>query len=213
VYDVAATAHGDTCTCPDQTYRHEGRDDIGCKHVQALRLMGLLDTAPAPAQTATAELVHQPVALPDVRPDEAPELAPGDDFDPAELDDPDDTREFDPILDEPTPEEWADFEALRNEAAARDFLDTGDRFTLAELVDRQTDHYRGWDNAAGDMQAKHMEELALRTRWVKAETPEDYDARYEIVEQEARETWWKQGYQEGRAAGRREAMPYNGPLD
>jgi hypothetical protein len=38
-----------------------------------------------------------------------------------------------------------------------------------------------------------MEELALRIRWVKAETPEGYDARHEIVEQDARETWWKQG--------------------
>jgi hypothetical protein len=68
--------------------------------------------------------------------------------------------------------------------------------------------------------------------------PEDYDARHEIVEQDARETWrrsgyeaglaagrsffpsglasslrMKQGYQEGKAAGRREAASYNGPLD
>jgi hypothetical protein len=36
-----------------------------------------------------------------------------------------------------------------------------------------------------------MEELAVGVRRVKAETPEDYDARLEIVEQYARETWWK----------------------
>jgi hypothetical protein len=80
-------------------------------------------------------------------------------------------------------------------------------------VDRQTDFYRGWDNAAGDMLAKHVEELAVRIRWVKAETPDDYDARHEVVEQDARDTWWKQGYEEGKAAGRREATPYDGPLD
>jgi hypothetical protein len=76
VYDVAATAHGDTCTCPDQTYRHEGRDETGCKHIQALRLMGLLDPAPAPAPTPAGELVNQPVARSDVHPDESPDLDP-----------------------------------------------------------------------------------------------------------------------------------------
>jgi hypothetical protein len=64
-----------------------------------------------------------------------------------------------------------------------------------------------------DCIAWHIEELALRIRQVKAETPEDYDARHEIVEQDAWETWWKQGYEEGRVAGRREATPWNGPLD
>jgi hypothetical protein len=63
------------------------------------------------------------------------------------------------------------------------------------------------------MIARHMEELALRIRRVKVETPGDYDARHEIVEQAARETWWKHGFEEGKAAGRREAMPCNGPLD
>jgi hypothetical protein len=33
----------------------------------------------------------------------------------------------------------------------------------------------------------------------------------QVVKQDARETWRKQGYEAGRAAGRREATPYNGP--
>jgi hypothetical protein len=63
------------------------------------------------------------------------------------------------------------------------------------------------------MIARHMEELPVGVRWVKAETPEDYDARHEIFEQGARETWRRAGFEEGLAAGRREATPYNGPLD
>jgi hypothetical protein len=48
---------------------------------------------------------------------------------------------------------------------------------------------------------------------VKATTPEDYEARQEIAEQDARATWRQAGYEDGLAAGRREAMPYGGPLD
>src|SRR5262249_38123360 len=42
-YDVADTAHGATCDCADQTFRHEGIDAAGCKHVRALRALGLID--------------------------------------------------------------------------------------------------------------------------------------------------------------------------
>ena len=35
-YDVADTLHGPTCDCGDQTFRHEGRDDRGCKHIRRL---------------------------------------------------------------------------------------------------------------------------------------------------------------------------------
>jgi hypothetical protein len=93
----------------------------------------------------------------------------------------------------PSAEDPAGAAELFGGMGARSRPDRSDRLTLAELVDRQTDFYRGWGNAAGEMLAKHIEELALRIRWVKAETPEDYDARHEIVEQDARETWWKQG--------------------
>jgi hypothetical protein len=139
--------------------------------------------------TAPATPINPPVEFPDHYADEAPGQ------------------------DEPTPEEWAEIEELRNESAARDFLDTGDRLTLAELVDRQTDFYRGWGNPAGAMLAAHMEELALRVRWVQATTPQEYEDRKAIVDEDARQTWLVQGYEEGLAAGRREATPYDGPLD
>jgi hypothetical protein len=41
-HDVAETLDGATCTCGDQTFRHEGRDASGCKHIRALRALGLL---------------------------------------------------------------------------------------------------------------------------------------------------------------------------
>jgi hypothetical protein len=42
-YDVADSADGQVCDCADHTFRHEG---IGtaCKHVRALRALGLLDS-------------------------------------------------------------------------------------------------------------------------------------------------------------------------
>jgi hypothetical protein len=42
VYHVAETVHGSTCDCADQTFRHEGIDDLGCKHLKALRALGLI---------------------------------------------------------------------------------------------------------------------------------------------------------------------------
>jgi hypothetical protein len=41
-YVVAETVHGATCECADQVYRHEGRDDVGCKHIRASRALGLI---------------------------------------------------------------------------------------------------------------------------------------------------------------------------
>jgi hypothetical protein len=109
---------------------------------------------------------------------------------------------------EPSAKDLAEAAEVFGGMDAQRHLDGSNRLKLADLVDRQTHFYRGWDNAAVDMLAKHMEELALRIRWVKADTPEDYDARHGIVEQDARKTWWNLGYEEGRAAGRREATPY-----
>lgn len=42
-YDLADTADGATCTCGDFVYRHQGNDQLGCKHVRAARALGLLD--------------------------------------------------------------------------------------------------------------------------------------------------------------------------
>lgn len=42
-YDVADTIDGATCDCADQVFRHEGNDATGCKHIRALRALGLID--------------------------------------------------------------------------------------------------------------------------------------------------------------------------
>ena len=42
-YDVALTKHGPTCTCPDYVFCRERRDEKGCKHIAALRSVGLLE--------------------------------------------------------------------------------------------------------------------------------------------------------------------------
>ena len=44
-YDVADTLHGATCDCGDQVFRREGLDALGCKHIRALREVGLIDRA------------------------------------------------------------------------------------------------------------------------------------------------------------------------
>lgn len=41
-YDVHVDEHGAKCTCPDFVVRRENKDSKGCKHVAALRQMGLL---------------------------------------------------------------------------------------------------------------------------------------------------------------------------
>jgi hypothetical protein len=56
-------------------------------------------------------------------------------------------------------------------------------------LDRRVDVYCGSGNPVGEMIAWHMEELTLRIRWLKGDTPEDYEAQHEIVEQDARD-WW-----------------------
>jgi hypothetical protein len=101
---------------------------------------------------------------------------------------------------EPTAEDRAEAAELFGAMDAQRHLDRSDRLTLPELVDLQADFYRGWKNPVGEMLARHMEELAMRIRWVKAETPADYDARHEIVEQDARETHYKAGFEAGRAS-------------
>jgi hypothetical protein len=50
VYDVTPTGdiHGPACTCPDFVFNRAGLDAAGCKHIKALRSVGLLAPVPAP---------------------------------------------------------------------------------------------------------------------------------------------------------------------
>jgi environmental stress-induced protein Ves len=41
----ADTSDGATCDCADYTFRHDGHDQTGCKHVRVLRALGLIDPA------------------------------------------------------------------------------------------------------------------------------------------------------------------------
>ena len=41
-YVVAETLEGPTCSCQDMRFRRHGRDRIGCKHIRALKALGLL---------------------------------------------------------------------------------------------------------------------------------------------------------------------------
>jgi hypothetical protein len=72
-YDVHADAHGCHCTCGDHTFRHEGKDDRGCKHIQSLRSLGMLPwpaaTAPAPGAHVPDEFDDQPAHAPASRPE------------------------------------------------------------------------------------------------------------------------------------------------
>jgi hypothetical protein len=42
VYDVAQTAQGAQCSCPDFIFNRDGKDPAGCKHIKAMRAWGLL---------------------------------------------------------------------------------------------------------------------------------------------------------------------------
>ena len=44
-YFVARTEHGPTCDCPDWTFRRDGLDPRGCKHILALTAVGLMPSA------------------------------------------------------------------------------------------------------------------------------------------------------------------------
>jgi hypothetical protein len=41
-YTVADTIDGATCDCADYVCRHDGHDQTGCKHIRALRALGLI---------------------------------------------------------------------------------------------------------------------------------------------------------------------------
>src|SRR5271166_4494509 len=42
-YVVADTIDGATCECASYIFRHMGKDQTGCKHIQALRKLTLID--------------------------------------------------------------------------------------------------------------------------------------------------------------------------
>lgn len=97
VYDVAERIDGAECTCPDYEVRRRGLDPSGCKHVKALRAVGLIEHAGAgPAAVITAP-PEAPAAVP-------PERRPGIDRVRDEFDD--DATPTAPAPVEPEPESF-----------------------------------------------------------------------------------------------------------
>jgi hypothetical protein len=43
-YHVSQHPHGAECDCPDFVFQRDGRDPGGCKHIQALAVLGLIGT-------------------------------------------------------------------------------------------------------------------------------------------------------------------------
>jgi hypothetical protein len=43
VYDIAQTAYGPECDCPDFVFNRDGIDPDGCKHIKAMIAVGLIE--------------------------------------------------------------------------------------------------------------------------------------------------------------------------
>lgn len=97
---------------------------------------------------------------------------------------------------EPTAEERSEAAQIFAEMGAQSYLDHSETLTLAELVDRQVEFYRGWANPCGDMLAREMESLALKIRLTDAMTPEEYEGRIEVLDDEIRHQWQELGRDE-----------------
>jgi hypothetical protein len=67
VYDVSLDCHGVACECGDWLYRRDGKDPQGCKHIQALRQLGMMP-GPEPAQPTGAELAEVLAGAPAAEP-------------------------------------------------------------------------------------------------------------------------------------------------
>jgi hypothetical protein len=72
--------------------------------------------------------------------------------------------------------------------------------SLAEFVDAQQAHYESFGTDAAALVAKALAELACKIRWIQAETVDDFLAREDEVERDARTTWFNAGYDAGRQA-------------
>ncbi len=83
--------------------------------------------------------------------------------------------------------------------------ENGQPASLAEVIDHEARSYHAWGTPAGDFLARQLERLGQLVRWTGATTPEEHEARMEVWEEELREEWYENGFEEGRQAGHREA--------
>jgi hypothetical protein len=110
----------------------------------------------------------------------------------------------------PTADDLAELHGWAAETAAREHLDRSTLLDLAGLAEFQAQFFRGWGNGAGDLFGRVMEELSQKVRFVGAVTPEDFEAREQTIEQEAREQWEDVGYEQGKAAAKAECERRHG---
>lgn len=169
------------------------------------------DTATVILERGTAiarDEINRPLALPDRYPGEAPELTPAEEherepFDLPELADPGDI-ECDPEL---WPDGWDDHVWNITDADAIPVPS----LSLADLIEHTAGFFAVWPTDAGKLIADTLRELAGKVQLTEATTPDEYSARIAVMDDEVRETWeaigHHKGYEQGLAAGRREANP------
>jgi hypothetical protein len=62
-YDIAQTADGVSCDCPDYAFRREAVDPSGCKHIKALIACGLIDPDLTESRASPATEAERPGAV------------------------------------------------------------------------------------------------------------------------------------------------------
>jgi hypothetical protein len=90
----------------------------------------------------------------------------------------------------------------------------GQPLTLAEQIDHEALAFRARGDQIGRFLADQLDRLAQLVRWTEASTPEDYESRMEVYEQELRSRTYDRGYEDGLEAARSEyGLRHGFPLD
>ncbi len=73
--------------------------------------------------------------------------------------------------------------------------------SLAGGVDREADAYRALGTPLGGLIAGALDELALKVRLTGAATPDEYEGRVAVLDDDIRRRWEDIGYENGRREG------------
>src|SRR3954454_18522264 len=80
----------------------------------------------------------------------------------------------------------------------------GQPLSLAEQVDHEALASRARGDSFGLFLADQLDRLAQLVRWTESSTPEDYESRMEVYEQELRCRTYDRGFEDGLDAARSE---------